>query len=310
MPRLPLALATLLVASAATAAAPADDATVARQMIQALDAYAVYKMGHFEEAYRRYRALAEAGNHQGMLNLANMLAAGEGTAADPAEALAWYRRAAEDGSAIGMYELARAYELGIGSAPDPARAAAWYRRAADADNPDAQWWLGQHLLAQGDSLEGLAWIRSAAFDGEQPDAQAFLDNEPQTASDETTRARAGAVLAQLDAAIAARSPERIAALLAADARIRLRLPGQGWQDMDREGFRQLWSATFAQAPTLHYRRLGSDVRRSGNAVLASSEIVETFAPNEPPLQVRESLQLDLEAAAPIRALRLEMRRED
>ena len=45
-------------------AAGASQEQIAREMIQVLEAYAVYKMGDFDEAYSRYLTLAEAGNRQ------------------------------------------------------------------------------------------------------------------------------------------------------------------------------------------------------------------------------------------------------
>ena len=127
-------------------------------MIQVLDAYAVYKMGDFDEAFERYRQLAEAGNRQGMLNLGNMYAAGLGSAADLEQALAWYQRAADAGDAIGMYEVARAHDLGLGTEADPDQAVQWYRRAAEQDNAEAQWTLGERLYKQGQHSAGLSWI--------------------------------------------------------------------------------------------------------------------------------------------------------
>ena len=86
----------LLGALLSTPLSASDDeqTRIAREMIQMLDAYAVYKMGDFDEAFERYRRLAEAGNRQGMLNLGNMHAAGLGTRTDLGQALSWYQRAA------------------------------------------------------------------------------------------------------------------------------------------------------------------------------------------------------------------------
>lgn len=155
-----LLLGTLL--STPLSAGDDEQTRIAREMIQVLDAYAVYKMGDFDEALERYRQLAEAGNRQGMLNLGNMYAAGLGTAADLKQALTWYQRAADAGDAIGMYEVARAHDLGLGTEADPDQAAQWYRRAAEQDNAEAQWTLGERLYKQGQHSDGLSWIRAAA----------------------------------------------------------------------------------------------------------------------------------------------------
>lgn len=56
----------LLGALLSTPLSASDDeqTRIAREMIQVLDAYAVYKMGDFDEAFERYRRLAEAGNRR------------------------------------------------------------------------------------------------------------------------------------------------------------------------------------------------------------------------------------------------------
>ena len=57
---------------------------VSREAVEALEAYAVYKMAQYPEAYRRFLGLAQKDNVQGMLNVANMLQAGLGTERDAA----------------------------------------------------------------------------------------------------------------------------------------------------------------------------------------------------------------------------------
>ncbi|HEV8078742.1 MAG TPA: sel1 repeat family protein [Marinobacter sp.] len=109
-----------------TQAQPADDQTrVARDMIRVLEAYAVYKMGQYDLAFERYKALAEDGNRQGMLNVANMYAEGKGVERSDANAFQWYLRLAESGDRIGMEETAEAYRTGTGVQEDPERALYW-----------------------------------------------------------------------------------------------------------------------------------------------------------------------------------------
>jgi hypothetical protein len=146
---------------------------IAREMIQVLNAYAVYKMGQYEEAFSRYKVLAEAGNQQGMLNVANMYAKGLGVEQNPSLAFAWYQRSAEAGDAISMLELAQAYRHGQGVEADETRALYWFRQAANAGEPDAQWQLARHLMAEGDADEARLWAERAAHQG-QVAAQQFL----------------------------------------------------------------------------------------------------------------------------------------
>lgn len=173
-------LSTLLATGSVQAESP-DQLRIAREMIQVLDAYAVYKMGRYEEAFARYKALAEADNRQGMLNLANMYANGLGTDQDLEQAFAWYRRSAQAGDAISMLEVANAYRLGLGVAADEKEALSWYQRAAEAGEPDAQWQLAKHLITTGLDAEGRMWAEHAAEQG-QVDAQQYLHSPRQTGS--------------------------------------------------------------------------------------------------------------------------------
>lgn len=171
-----LALCLLLSGSVARAAdnETGDQDQVARDMIRVLNAYVVYKMGQYESAFERYLALAEEGSRQGMLNVANMYAQGQGVEKSQEKAFHWYLRAAESGDSISMVEVAMAYEQGQGIGLDADKAMDWYRRAAKAGNNDARWRLGKRLYDEGNRAEGLCLISLAAVEGGQPSAQQFL----------------------------------------------------------------------------------------------------------------------------------------
>lgn len=151
-----------------------DQDQVARDMIRVLNAYVVYKMGQYESAFEQYLELAEEGSRQGMLNVANMYAQGQGVGQSHEKAFQWYLRAAESGDSISMVEVAMAYEEGRGTVLDKNEALSWYRRAAEAGNSDARWRLGKRLYDKGSRAEGLCLIQQAAVDGGQPTAQQFL----------------------------------------------------------------------------------------------------------------------------------------
>lgn len=305
------ALLTLLLACAPATAATQDE--IARQMVRVLEAYAVYKMGRYEDAFSRYLALAEAGNVQGMLNAANMYAAGQGVPKDLEQALRWYRRAAEAGDGIGMFQLARAYEQGLGTAADPEAAEDWYRRAAEQDNADAQWLLGRRLYERGQRLAGLDWIRAAARQGE-PGAQRLLselEGGGATSPGEAEQTAVLRTLAAVDAAARARDAAAIVAPLDPDAEIRVRLPdGPGWTTLNREELQALWQATFERAGDYDYRRSRPELLAADGAVLAFSRISERFGtdPLAPELEIHETALLRLEGArAVIHRLRLDIR---
>lgn len=93
----------------------------------------------YEPALRWYRESAEAGNTEAAVGLATLIAAGEGTEADPAEAGRWMRRAAEGDHARANLALAAAYERGqLGLEADPDAALEWYRRAAELGSREAR----------------------------------------------------------------------------------------------------------------------------------------------------------------------------
>jgi hypothetical protein len=126
-----MALVVLIaLAPSTTQAQPADDQTrVARDMIRVLEAYAVYKMGQYDLAFERYIVLAEDGNRQGMLNVANMYAAGKGVEQSDTHAFQWYLRLAESGDRLGIAETAKAYRTGTGVQEDAERARYWEEQA-------------------------------------------------------------------------------------------------------------------------------------------------------------------------------------
>jgi uncharacterized protein len=180
-----LALCLLLSTGVERAARAADNQfgdqdRVTGNMIRALNAYAVYKMGQYESAFGQYLELAEEGSRQGMVNVANMYAQGQGVEKSQEKAFHWYVRAAESGDSISMVEVARAYDRGVGTGVDRHEAMHWYRKAAQAGNNDARWTLGQRLYNEGRRAEGLCLIQAAKEEG-QPSAQQFLSTLEQDA---------------------------------------------------------------------------------------------------------------------------------
>ena len=129
-----MALVVLIaLAPSTTQAQPADDQTrVARDMIRVLEAYAVYKMGQYDLAFERYIVLAEDGNRQGMLNVANMYAAGKGVEQSHTNAFQWYLRLAESGDQFGMEETAEAYRAGRGVQQNSEQAQYWEKQVGSS----------------------------------------------------------------------------------------------------------------------------------------------------------------------------------
>ena len=311
------AVALTLALSCSAPLAADEQSRIAREMVQVLEAYAVYKMGEYAEAYDRYLALAEAGNRQGMLNVANMHAAGLAVAQSHSQALHWYQRAADSGDAIGMYEVGRAHELGLGTAVDAAQAEHWYRRAAERDNSTAQWLLGKRLYERGDQLPGLNWIRAAARQGDEPAAITFLANlegraegGSQPSADE--REAVLATLTAIDQAAQRQDAQAVVAALDADADIQVRLPDSPhWQRLNKAELAALWQASFDRAEDYSYARGATELLAADGRILAFATLRERFgavgaAARE--LQIEQQAQLRISAGhAVIERLRLDIR---
>ena len=89
-----------------------------------------YDAGDFETAIEAWRPLAEAGNLEAQVSLAEFYRNGLGVAADPAVAAAWYQRAAEAGDPVAQLNLGEFYARGFGVARDPVAAFVWFDLAA------------------------------------------------------------------------------------------------------------------------------------------------------------------------------------
>jgi TPR repeat protein len=81
-----------------------------------------------------------------MISMAVMLAVGQGTRVDAAEARQWYRRAAETGSAHALRGLAGMLLAGEGGRVDAVTGAAYLDLAAKAGDPNAR--QMQQIFAQ------------------------------------------------------------------------------------------------------------------------------------------------------------------
>ncbi len=78
------------------------------------DAMRAYRARDYATALRLWRAEAEKGDVQAMVNVGEMHAYGLGVPEDFAEAVRWFRRAADAGDAVGQFSLAFMYENGRG----------------------------------------------------------------------------------------------------------------------------------------------------------------------------------------------------
>jgi len=110
-----------------------------REAVESLEAYAVYKMGQYDEARIKWLSLASRNNPSAMINLANMAEQGQGVPRDLNKAAEWLRKAAD-----------------------------WFLKAAEQGDSTAQFNLGVMLATNYGK-----GIKSAS--PEQLDAEEFLE---------------------------------------------------------------------------------------------------------------------------------------
>ncbi len=155
-----------------------------REAVESLEAYAVYKMGQYDEARTMWLSLASRNNPSAMINLANMSEQGQGVPRDLSKAAEWLRKAADLGDQRGQLQLGLAYEKGLGVERDPKTAASWFLKAAEQGDSTAQFNLGVMLATNyGEGVksasaeqrqEAIKWLELAAEEN-HPDADVFLN---------------------------------------------------------------------------------------------------------------------------------------
>ncbi len=155
-----------------------------REAVESLEAYAVYKMGQYDEARKIWLSLASRNNPSAMINLANMSEQGQGVPRDLGQAAEWLRKAAELGDTRGQLQLGLAYEKGLGVERSPEIASEWFLKAAEQGDSTAQFNLGVMLATNyGKGIKNaspeqrqaaIKWLEKAAED-DHPDAETFLE---------------------------------------------------------------------------------------------------------------------------------------
>jgi len=123
-------------------------------------------------AVAAYRKAAEKGSTAAMVELAILLATGNGVAKNADEARKLLTRAAQSGNPAAAVKLT-ALATGDAGASDPAQARALLAQAAEANSAEAQFQLAM-MMAEGvggpkDEVAARAWLERAAAQG-HPDA--------------------------------------------------------------------------------------------------------------------------------------------
>lgn len=116
--------------------------------------------GRIAEALAEWQRLAETGDTNSQVALADMTLAGLGTGAGLPEAIELYRQAARRGDAVAQLNLGDFYARGFGLPRDPVRAYAWLSLAAD----QGRVWAAKRRneLAAGMTAEAVAEAKALA----------------------------------------------------------------------------------------------------------------------------------------------------
>ena len=100
----------------------------------------MYKKGRgvphdYAKAFELYTKVAEKGHADTQITVAEMYKMGEGVNQNYAKAVEWYAKAAEQGIYGAQYNLAIMYEKGLGVLQDTAKAEEWHTKAAENEIP-------------------------------------------------------------------------------------------------------------------------------------------------------------------------------
>lgn len=133
------------------------------------DARRAYFAGQYETARSIAYPLAEEGDAEAQLLMAQMLEEGKAREPNYYQAFRWVKRAADQGDVWGQVTLAIHYANGRGVPKNYAEASRWFRAAALQGNPLAQDQLGRnYALGKGvkqSYVISYAWVSIAAADG-------------------------------------------------------------------------------------------------------------------------------------------------
>ena len=95
------------------------------------DGLAAFDGGDYRTAFEEWRTLAEAGDAEAQVALADLYLTGQGVRIDVAAGISWYRRAAESGHPVAQLNLGDFYARGAGVPRDSVAAYAWLSLAAE-----------------------------------------------------------------------------------------------------------------------------------------------------------------------------------
>ena len=121
------------------------------------------------KALREFKTLAEKGDLNAQIELANAYRQGIGVSQDYKKAVKWFTLAAQQGDAKAQYNLGVMHSFGLGVVPDYEPAVKWYTLAAQQGNALAQYNLARlYYLGHGVSenmIYSHLWAKQASSNG-------------------------------------------------------------------------------------------------------------------------------------------------
>ncbi len=116
-----------------------------RQPAEWKAAVAAYKNGDYAMAFRLMKPLAESGNAPAQFNTGLLYMRGLGVGRDYAKARDWFTRAANKANPLAARMLGQMNEVGQGTEADPVEALTWYAIASSVGDTEAKR-LGKRLM--------------------------------------------------------------------------------------------------------------------------------------------------------------------
>jgi len=131
----------------------------------------------FREAFRFYRAKAQAGDAKAQFFMGLLYERGPTGTPDLEKAAFWFEKAAAQGWLDAQYKMGTAYAMGYGVDQDWSKAVEMYRGAAEQELPEAQYNMGvlyeQGMGVEQDHVQAADWYRRAAVNGVVPALRAL-----------------------------------------------------------------------------------------------------------------------------------------
>ena len=278
------------------------------QEVLALKAYADFKMGLYDSAFKQFEYLASLGNTQGLLNLAIMLDEGLGCTSDSRRATDLLEKAASLGHVNAIEKLARRYQVGKVVRQDKRRAIDLFQRAANAGSGESMYQLFV-IYSEREPAKADYWLEKAK---EQKYPMALLADQLEYASrmSPEVEIRIREALESVDRSANNRFVEGVIYYIEPDATISISVKGGTQRVFTKQQLGLLWQESFKKNAVYKFHRSKLTMLPiKPNQVQIESELLESFGDNpQESLTMKERLVIYFDDQA-IRIQRVELSTE-